>query len=945
MKTTNFTFPLLILPLLFFLNDHTFAQNRIHVNGNATGTNNGSSWTNAFNELQDAIDAANAGDSIWVAAGTYYPTVGFDADNSGSTLDREKTFYINKNITIHGQFQGIETLFSQRNKAHQTILSGDLANLQDTSDNAFHVVYIDGSTVNGAIDSSTVLDGFILEYGNATGNNFPNNSGAGIFNNGQGLNNESSPKLKDLIFRYHTATQGAAIYNDGSQNGAVNLTTNDLVFEFNLAQYGASCYNNASNGTSNLLFSNNNCQNNIATIDGGVLYNNTNNGTANILINHCYFDNNRANNGGICNNNINNGGTTSIFFSENTAKNNIALQDGGIFGTQNSQGDYNIVADNNFFEGNNTFNNGAIFNTTSINATNYISIKSSTFENNSAIGSGGIIYNEISNNSSLDLDIDDNKFTENLAIQSGGVLYDSLQSNSTLDLSFTNNTVEGGGSTNGGVVYNTATNAAINHLFEKNFVIFSNFFVPNTSDGGVIFQEALLGSTTNLLSNSNSYISNMVSFRGGAIFNRSDSSVANVLLVNDIFARNSSDNFGGAVCNDILNSGVLNTQITNSSFLDQSASVGNAVIAYSQNTNPAISSSINISNSIFWQSQAPSIFVQEVETINVPVDLNYSIYFDNTIDNIVVLPSWISGANNLDSDPLFTNPNFGDLTLQASSPAINAGNNDSIPIIFSTDNYGSPRINNNTIDIGAVEYLDSLVISSQQLKVLPACNGDSGVVNIILLGGEAPYTINGMPSPAPIPAIVLNDIAGNYQFNVVDANGLSKNVTVILTEPAPITLSTTSFSNGSASVTATGGTAPYTYQWDDPNMQTGDVATGLANGTYTVLVTDANGCTEIATISINLASANTIIAINNVNKVTVAPNPNSGQFNLHFELSTEQEIQPILYNLQGQIIHQLQEQKGSDIQYEIDLQQVPAGTYILKTIIDRKIQTQTIILH
>lgn len=55
---------------------------------------------------------------------------------------------------------------------------------------------------------------------------------------------------------------------------------------------------------------------------------------------------------------------------------------------------------------------------------------------------------------------------------------------------------------------------------------------------------------------------------------------------------------------------------------------------------------------------------------------------------------------------------------------------------------------------------------------------------------------------------------------------------------------------GEATATGNGGVAPYTYQWDDPNNQTSATATGLLAGTYNVVVTDANGCSANANITI-----------------------------------------------------------------------------------------------
>lgn len=944
---SRFLFLFIISILVTF---KAFSQNKIYVNINASGSNNGTSWINAFQQLQAAIDAANVGDSIWVAAGTYYPTLAFDADNSGSAIDREKTFYIDKNIILHGQFQGTETLLSQRNKAHQTILSGDLGVPQDTSDNAFHIIYIDGATNNGAITNNTVLDGFIIEQGQATGSNFPNNSGAGIFNNGQGIGNECSPSFKNLTLKQNIAAyQGGAIYNSGSTSSTTNLLMDELTFDFNTAQYGAVSYNHSDNGTFNVLLTNSTCTNNSNSMNGAVFHTNANNGIANLIISDTHFENNIANSGAICYNHIDNGGAVFISFSNNTAKGNLVQLDGGIMSTNNNnQGTYTLIAENNKFYNNLAAGNGAISYTNNSNSSSVnIDINNNLFEENTANNAGGVFYNKMNDNSILDFKVDSNKFTTNIANQSGGVLYNELTANSTMNLDFINNTVEGCGSVNGGVIYNTATTSNISHLFENNLAIFSNggpTSVPNPMDGGVIFQEALLGSTVSLVSNSNNYVSNIVNFRGGAIFNRSDSSTATVVIVNDIFARNSSGNFGGAICNDVLNSGVLNTNITNSSFLDQNAGMGISFAAYNQNTATATPLITNVSNSIFWQSQTPSSSAQEIETFNTPVLMNYSIYFDYLIDGTVSLPSWISGANNLDSDPLFTSPNFGDLTLQTASPAIDVGDNNSIPALFTTDNYGSNRIYNNTVDLGAVEYIDGLVLSNQQFLIDAACSSDTGAIGLIFFGGVAPYTINGVPSSAPFGLISFQGVAGTYQFNVTDANGWSETISATISEPSPLVLSATGFSSGNASVTVTGGTAPYSYQWNDPNTQTSDVATGLTNGTYTVLVTDANGCTEMATVSINLVSSKKTIVVDNQNALSIFPNPSTGKFSVVFELHKQQSIRPILYNLQGQIVYEFTEKSGQKINYEAHLEQLPTGTYALSTFIDGKQNTQFIIL-
>lgn len=110
---------LLFLFTIFLLNiPKIYSQSIIYVDSDATGINDGSSWTNAYTELYDAISNASLNDSIWVAEGTYYPEL--------NATPRLSTFLIDKQISLFGGFNGTETVLSQRNYVlHPTILSGD----------------------------------------------------------------------------------------------------------------------------------------------------------------------------------------------------------------------------------------------------------------------------------------------------------------------------------------------------------------------------------------------------------------------------------------------------------------------------------------------------------------------------------------------------------------------------------------------------------------------------------------------------------------------------------------------------------------------------------------------------------------------------------------------------------------------------------------------------
>lgn len=76
----------------------------IYVDANAAGANTGSSWTDAYNDLQDALADANSGDLIWVAEGTYKP----DQVGGKTPGDQYATFGLINGVGVYGGFAGYE---------------------------------------------------------------------------------------------------------------------------------------------------------------------------------------------------------------------------------------------------------------------------------------------------------------------------------------------------------------------------------------------------------------------------------------------------------------------------------------------------------------------------------------------------------------------------------------------------------------------------------------------------------------------------------------------------------------------------------------------------------------------------------------------------------------------------------------------------------------------
>jgi predicted outer membrane repeat protein len=187
----------------------------IYVDLSATGADNGSSWADAFTDLQHALLVAEADDTteVWVAAGVYLPTVG---------TDRAGTFQPRNGVKIYGGFAGYENDLEQRNPAtNVTILSGDLKGDDDSGfanrgDNSYHVV-----SACGFVDASAVLDGFTIRGGNADSfTSDPRN----IY--GGGLYNTGSPTLANLNIDDNIAKNGGGMYINGGNPTLTSVTFN-----------------------------------------------------------------------------------------------------------------------------------------------------------------------------------------------------------------------------------------------------------------------------------------------------------------------------------------------------------------------------------------------------------------------------------------------------------------------------------------------------------------------------------------------------------------------------------------------------------------------------------------------------------------------------------------------------------------------------------------------
>ncbi len=265
------------------------AGGTIYVDAYATGANDGTTWANAYNYLQDALAVATSGDEIKVAGGVYKPDEG-----TGVTAgDPYATFQLISGVAIYGGFGGESTL------------SGDIGTPGNNSDNSYHVVTASGCGVG------TILNGFIITRGDTSP----------LFNrHGGGMHIvDSSLTVRSCTFSENTASLGGGMYNKDS---SPDIT--DCTFISNRASRngGGMHNNNSAPKVTNCTFRNNQAEHN----GGGI---NTVEDSAADITNCTFIDNSAGGGGGGLHVTSSSPTLVNCTFSDNSAEYGGGMHSGG----------------------------------------------------------------------------------------------------------------------------------------------------------------------------------------------------------------------------------------------------------------------------------------------------------------------------------------------------------------------------------------------------------------------------------------------------------------------------------------------------------------------------------------------------------------------------------------------------------------------------------------
>ncbi|MGP8217222.1 MAG: T9SS type A sorting domain-containing protein [Bacteroidia bacterium] len=243
---------------------------------------------------------------------------------------------------------------------------------------------------------------------------------------------------------------------------------------------------------------------------------------------------------------------------------------------------------------------------------------------------------------------------------------------------------------------------------------------------------------------------------------------------------------------------------------------------------------------------------------------------------------------------------------------------------------------------GCITTIPVTIIEPAVLAIAPSigdvsCSGgNNGFVTLTLSGGTTPYTYQWSNEATTQNIFNLPD--GKYSVKVTDNNGCIDTATYDVTQPAsPIVVngvvtnaSSGTSTDGSVSLSVTGGTSSYTFSWS--NGETTQNLTGAAPGNYTVTVTDNNGCISTMSFTVNFYTG--IPAVSNNDNVTLYPNPTSGEATVDAQNNVITSLKVI--DILGQVMYQSEPQQSKTV---IKGAQLAPGIYFVQVLVNDKLTT------
>jgi hypothetical protein len=242
------------------------------------------------------------------------------------------------------------------------------------------------------------------------------------------------------------------------------------------------------------------------------------------------------------------------------------------------------------------------------------------------------------------------------------------------------------------------------------------------------------------------FVQNYASY-GGA----TSHSLSSPTLSNCLFQDNSATVEGGAMAG-----ATNNTLITNCTFVSNSAPRGGGIIVYANNP--------SVTNCVFWGNSDDG---------GIDASAQIHVVGGNPLVTYSMVQGGWNGEGNIDSNPLFLDSGSYDYHLSPKSPCINAGNNSAVPVGIITDLDGNPRISYGVVDIGAYEWISSIVVEVEVQESVGVFEGDSRGANTAIFGAMLSWN---NPSAQPVTIeynyrTIDNTASQGDEFSPVDVHG------------------------------------------------------------------------------------------------------------------------------------------------------------------------------
>ena len=842
---------ILIIGLLSF-SSPLLAQTVFYVDQDATGADNGSSWANAFTNLQAAINQGTSVASpttpaqIWVKADTYFPT---------STTTQTIYFEIKNNVEMYGGFLGTEYLLSERDyRRNETILSGNIGSKSDSTDNTDRILVASSNIVNSA-----TVDGFTITGSHAS-------IGGALAMNGTA----AKLTVNNCTFHGNYAELGSAISSFYVTNNSSILDVNNSTFYHN----GASASNSSAVYTSNQLK----------------------------VVNSVFYENKAFQGGAI----IGFKGSVAILNSTFT-KNSVSGGLGSVVGTQNvtSFSLVNSIVWNNSGGSYSALYGSGYPKTIASSLIDVDPLFSDPGNNNFQLKQCSPAVN-IGNNSVVTLaqDISGNLRIYGTNVDAGAfenqtdpLLFGTIQTtNVSCNGADDGVIVASGGGGTGNVLFsidgiNFSADPTFENLAPGNYTI----TLKDQGDGCQITSSHTISgpslitlnslTSTNITCNSDAdgkisvsvtggSAPYQISFDGGISFespqftNSTEVDALSPGFYQVTIVDGNSCSVTHPTAIELTEPDVITSSVTvedvlcngvSSGVLHVTAAGGNAPLYY---TLGGISGNYQ-SSPTFTGLTAGNYTVTVVDS---------KLCFKD-IAATVSEPTVLSLSNiNFDHLSCYESPDGGSFSFEAAG---GVG-----PYEYSIDGtnfqanglFANQAIGNYTITVRDAngcastapwevtqpdELLANMTVTNTSL-----CSASDGAISIAATGGTQPYSYSIDGSPTQSSPIFNGLGAGSYLIGIKDANGCEAAYTVVVADPVSSVVTTSKTdvrckgeATGSIEVMVTGGTAPIEYRLDGGSFQSTNVFDGLVSANYLITVKEANGCTQTLSVGISEPAA------------------------------------------------------------------------------------------